>query len=287
MEMLIASSMLSLDSKIIFVDDGSKDNTWELISLACQNSNMINGVKLSRNKGHQIALMAGLSVVDTDISISIDADLQDDIKCIPQMIEQYKNGFDIVYGVRNDRSSDSTFKRFTANAFYKLMTKLGVEQVENHADFRLLSRRALSALLKYQEQNLYIRGIIPQLGYKSTKVYYSRSERLAGESKYPIKKMLSLALDGVTSLSITPLRLVTFLGFGISLISFLMILYSLGSYFFGETVSGWASVIIALSFLGGVQMLCLGVIGEYIGKIYLESKKRPKFFIEKVIDNEN
>lgn len=281
---LISRDKICKTSKIIFIDDGSKDDTWNLINLAVKENNFVSGVKLSRNKGHQTALMAGLSVVTTDISISIDADLQDDISCIPQMIDEYLNGADIVYGVRSDRSTDVFFKRLTANTFYKFMSKLGVEQIENHADFRLLSRRALEALLKYEEQNLYIRGIIPQLGYKSTKVYYSRSERTAGESKYPLKKMLSLAIDGVTSLSVTPLRLVSLLGFSISLISFLMIIYSLFSYFSGNTVSGWASVIIALSFLGGVQMLCLGVIGEYVGKIYLESKKRPKFFIEKHIE---
>lgn len=242
------------------------------------------GVKLSRNKGHQTALMAGLSIcIESDITISIDADLQDDTSAIEKMVDSYLSGNDIVYGVRNDRTSDSFFKKFTAESFYKLMSLMGVNQIENHADFRLLSKRALRALLQYKEQNLYIRGLIPLIGYPSDKVYYSRSERMAGESKYPLKKMLSLALEGITSFSVTPLRVVTAIGFMISIISSIGVLYTLTQYFIGNTVSGWASVILAVLFIGGVQMLCLGVIGEYIGKIYMESKKRPKFFLENEI----
>ncbi|HDT6064386.1 TPA: glycosyltransferase, partial [Enterobacter kobei] len=238
-------------------------------------------VKLSRNKGHQTALMAGLSsCITSDITVSIDADLQDDTSIIEKMVDSYLSGHDIVYGVRNDRASDSFFKKFTAETFYKIMTNLGVSQVENHADFRLLSKRALDALLQYREQNLYIRGLIPLIGFPSEKVYYSRSERAAGESKYPLRKMLALALEGITSFSVTPLRIVTAMGFVISILSSLGIIYTFAQYFMGRTVSGWASVILAVLFIGGVQMLCLGVIGEYIGKIYMESKGRPKYFIE-------
>lgn len=276
-------------SHIVFVDDGSKDATWSLIQNASNNNDLVKGVKLSRNKGHQTALMAGLSsCIGSDITVSIDADLQDDTAVIEKMVDSYLTGHDIVYGVRNDRTSDSFFKKFTAEAFYKIMTKLGVNQVENHADFRLLSKRALHSLLQYKEQNLYIRGLIPLIGYPSESVYYSRSERAAGESKYPIKKMLALALEGITSFSVTPLRIVTALGFIISILSSVGVVYTLIQYFLGHTVSGWASMILAVLFIGGVQMLCLGVIGEYIGKIYMESKKRPKFFTESKIGfNEN
>ncbi|HBC8589975.1 TPA: glycosyltransferase family 2 protein [Citrobacter koseri] len=275
------------ESQIVFVDDGSKDNTWRLIEEASRVSRLVKGVKLSRNKGHQTALMAGLSSCTTsDITVSIDADLQDDTTVIEKMVDSYISGHDIVYGVRNDRTSDSFFKKFTAEAFYKVMTKLGVNQVENHADFRLLSRRALNSLLQYKEQNLYIRGLIPLIGYPSDKVYYSRHERAAGESKYPLRKMLALALEGITSFSVTPLRIVTALGFIISILSSIGVIYTLAQYFLGHTVSGWASMILAVLFIGGVQMLCLGVIGEYIGKIYIESKKRPKFFISEVTEND-
>lgn len=285
---MIDKGKIHHDSHIVFVDDGSKDETWNLIQKESAINNRVKGVKLSRNKGHQIALMAGLSSsTESDITVSIDADLQDDTSVIEEMVDLFISGNDIVYGVRNDRNSDSFFKKFTAELFYKTMTKLGVNQVENHADFRLLSKRALLSLLEYKEQNLYIRGLIPLIGYPSAEVYYSRSERAAGESKYPLKKMLALALEGVTSFSVTPLRMVTALGFTISILSTLGILYTLIQYFLGHTVSGWASVILAVLFIGGVQMLCLGVIGEYIGKIYMESKQRPKYFVEKDTKNEN
>lgn len=279
---MIDKGKINKESHIVFVDDGSKDNTWALIENASISSHLVKGVKLSRNKGHQTALIAGLSSCTTsDITVSIDADLQDDTSVIEKMVDSYHSGHDIVYGVRNDRTSDSLFKKITAETFYKVMTKLGVTQVENHADFRLLSKRALEAVLQYREQNLYIRGLIPLIGYPCDKVYYSRKERAAGESKYPLRKMLSLALEGITSFSVTPLRIVTTLGFLISILSSIGVLYTLLQYFIGHTVSGWASIILTILFIGGVQMLCLGVIGEYIGKIYMESKKRPKFFIEK------
>ena len=278
---MIVSNRISEHSNLVFVDDGSKDATWELISNASVSRANVRGIKLTRNKGHQTALIAGLSsCIDSDITVSIDADLQDDTAAISNMVDAYLNGNDIVYGVRNDRTSDSFFKRFTAQMFYNTMTKLGASQVKNHADFRLLSKRALNSLLMYQEHNIYIRGLIPLVGYQSEKVFYARSKRIAGESKYPLKKMLSLAIEGITSLSITPLRIVTILGFIISIISFLMILYSLIAHFAGNTVNGWTSMILSIFFVGGVQMLCIGVLGEYIGKIYLETKKRPKYFIE-------
>jgi glycosyltransferase involved in cell wall biosynthesis len=284
---MVNDGKISSTSHIVFVDDGSKDNTWNLIESEAISNPVARGVKLSRNKGHQTALVAGLSsCIDSDITVSIDADLQDDTSVIEKMVDSYISGSDIVYGVRNDRKTDSFFKKFSAEAFYKIMTKLGVNQIENHADFRLLSKRALHSLLQYKEQNLYVRGLVPLIGYPSAKVYYSRSERAAGESKYPLKKMLSLALEGITSFSVTPLRIVTALGFIISILSSLGVIYTLVQYFLGHTVSGWASVILAVLFIGGVQMLCLGVIGEYIGKIYIESKCRPKFFIEKDTDNE-
>lgn len=278
---MVDKCKIDVNSHIVFVDDGSKDLTWSLIKEESNKKSKVKGVKLSRNKGHQTALMAGLSsCINSDITVSIDADLQDDTSVIEKMVDSYLSGHDIVYGVRNDRASDSFFKKFTAETFYKVMTKLGVSQVENHADFRLLSKRALDALLQYREQNLYIRGLIPLIGFPSEKVYYSRSERAAGESKYPLRKMLALALEGITSFSVTPLRMVTAMGFVISALSSLGIVYTLIQYFIGHTVSGWASVILAVLFIGGVQMLCLGVIGEYIGKIYMESKGRPKYFID-------
>lgn len=280
---LISKNKISSDSCLLFVDDGSKDDTWKQIELSAESSTLVKGIKLSRNKGHQIALMAGLSVVNTDICISIDADLQDDTNCIYQMVDKYLEGVDIVYGVRNDRSTDTSFKRGTAGLFYKLMSKLGVEQVENHADYRLLSKRALNALLQYKEQNVYIRGMVPLIGFKSEQVFYSRSERIAGESKYPLKKMLALALEGITSLTITPLRLISIVGFLTCGITALAGFYVLIDKLLGNTVEGWTSLMIAIFFLGGVQMLSLGVIGEYVGKIYIESKNRPKIFIEKLL----
>jgi glycosyltransferase involved in cell wall biosynthesis len=277
---LIAQEMITSHSSITFIDDGSKDKTWSLISEASRQSSSIKGIKLSCNRGHQIALLAGLHESDADITISIDADLQDDTTVIEKMVRGYLDGYDIVYGVRSDRKTDTGFKRHTAGFFYKTMNWMGVKQIPNHADYRLLSRRALDALLEYKEQNLYIRGLVPLVGFKSRKVFYSRAARIAGESKYPLKKMLGLAIEGITSLSVTPLRTIAVLGFAISIISIFAALYALVEKFSGNTVEGWASVMIAIFFLGGVQMLSLGIIGEYVGKIYMETKERPKYFIE-------
>ncbi|MFH0474217.1 glycosyltransferase family 2 protein [Kluyvera ascorbata] len=278
---MIKRGKISPKSNIVFVDDGSIDNTWSLIASMGKDLEQVKGLKLSKNKGHQIALIAGLEACqDSDITISIDADLQDDTTVIEKMVDSYNSGIDIVYGVRNNRSTDSLFKRYSAELFYKTMTMMGVNQIENHADFRLLSKRALASLLKYKEQNLYIRGLIPLIGFQSEKVYYSRDERVAGESKYPLKKMIGLALEGITSFSVVPLRIVTALGFIISILSSLGVFYTLIQYLLGHTVSGWTSVILAILFIGGVQMLCLGVIGEYVGKIYIETKSRPKYFID-------
>ncbi|MDI2113383.1 glycosyltransferase family 2 protein [Commensalibacter nepenthis] len=277
---LVSRQKIQQNSHILFVDDGSKDNTWLQITEAAKQSHYVQGLKLSRNRGHQTALIAGLSVVETDICISIDADLQDDTKCIEQMVDKYMLGNEIVYGVRNNRSSDSFFKRNTANIFYGSMSAMGVNQIENHADYRLLSKRALAALLEFKEQNLYIRGLIPLLGFNSDKVFYTREERVAGESKYPLKKMLGVAIEGVTSLTVTPLRLICALGFLTCFFSFLAIIYILIAKFTGQVIEGWSSVIISIFFLSGVQLLSLGVIGEYIGKIYMETKRRPKFFID-------
>jgi len=287
LEDLIRRNLIEDRSYLLFVDDGSKDSTWTLIDNASKSLRRVRGIKLSRNKGHQVALLAGLSESISDVTISIDADLQDDTSLIEQMIKHYLDGSDVVYGVRNDRKSDSFFKRKTAGAFYRIMKWMGVEQVPHHADFRLLSNRAKEALLSYKEQSLYLRGLVPLVGFYSSEVYYSRSAREAGQSKYPLKKMLGLALDGITSLTITPLRIITALGFFISGISVISAIYALIQKFNGNTVEGWASVTIAIFFLGGVQMLSLGIIGEYIGKIYMESKNRPKYFIDEKVGDKN
>ena len=246
---------------------------------------MVKGLKLSANRGHQIALIAGLANTSADISISIDADLQDDLNCIEKMIDKYNAGFEIIYGVRNDRSSDTNFKKKSARLFYSLMNFFGVNQVPDHADFRLMGRSSINGLKQFKEQNIYLRGLIPLLGYKSTNVYYSREKRVAGKSKYPLKKMLALALEGITSLSVTPLRIIALTGVVICFFSVFTAFYAFFEKINGNAVAGWASVTIAISFLGGIQMLSLGIIGEYIGKIYLESKNRPKFFIEEVTNN--
>lgn len=285
-EDLIAKNKISKKSKIMFVDDGSKDNTWELIQNLADNDNLFAGVKLSRNKGHQNALLAGLMTAreKADIVISMDADLQDDISVIEAMVDKNNEGYDVVYGVRSSRKKDSFFKRFTAESFYKVMTFLGVDIVYNHADCRLMSKRALDGLEKFQEVNLFLRGIVPQIGYKSTVVYYERNKRFAGESKYPLKKMLSFAFDGITSFSIKPLRLILSLGVAILMISILIMIYSLIVKIMGHTVDGWTFIVISIWFIGGLQMISIGVIGEYIGKIYNETKRRPRYIIETVID---
>lgn len=279
---MIASGKVSEESRILLVDDGSTDDTWKAISdLANVDSHFI-GIRQSRNRGHQFALWAGLMEsrdLGCDATITIDCDGQDDIHAMSAMVDEYAKGADVVYGVRSDRSSDTFFKRFTAESFYRIQAAMGVEAVYNHADYRLLSSRVLDALSEYGETNLYLRGIIPLVGFKSSKVFYSRSERLAGESHYPFLKMLGFAADGITSLSIKPIRLITLFGALVSLFSFLMGVWSLVSWMRGTAVSGWTSEVLCVCFFGGIQLLSLGVLGEYIGKIYLETKRRPRVII--------
>ncbi len=268
-------------SRVMLVDDGSRDSTWEIISELCAANPQFTGVRLSRNCGHQNALLAGLVTAanSCDITVSIDCDGQDDIDAMDKMVDEYLSGCEVVYGVRSDRSSDTFFKRTTAQGFYKFLRIMGVEVVYNHADYRLLSARVIKELEKYKEVNIYLRGMIPLVGFKSTCVEYSRSERLAGKSHYPLKRMISLALNGITSMSIKPIRFITTLGFIIAAVSLIAVLWSVVSYFFGNTIVGWASTVSIICFLGGVQLLSLGIIGEYIGKIYLETKARPRFII--------
>jgi len=281
LEQMVGSESLSLKSHVLFVDDGSKDNTWGLISQYSEKSHWLRGMKLSCNRGHQNAVFGGLMEAEGDILVSIDADLQDDINAIACMIKKYKEErLDIVYGVRSDRSSDTLFKRVTAQYYYKLLNILGVDVVYNHADFRLMSRRAVEGLRQFQEVNLFLRGMMPLVGFRTGSVEYSRSERFAGESKYPFKKMLALAWEGVTSLSIRPLRLITAFGLIVSVCSFIFGVVAIGLRLAGYGVAGWTSIIVAVFFLGGVQLLALGLIGEYIGKIFLEVKRRPRFLVE-------
>lgn len=285
MNQLIKAKKISPDSHVVFVNDGSKDRTWELISSYSEKDHLFGGINLSRNRGHQNALLAGLMTVkeDADMVISMDADLQDDIDAVDKFVDAYYDGNDIVYGVRSSRKKDTFFKRTTALAFYKLMSRMGVESVYNHADYRLMSKRALNALENFKEVNLFLRGIMPLIGFPSTIVEYERNERFAGESKYPLKKMLNFALDGITSFSVKPIRFITAIGFLISVISVIMFIYTIVRHILGFTVAGWSSLIISLWFLGGVQILSIGVIGEYIGKIYMETKGRPRFIIENYI----
>jgi len=278
---MIDSEIISKDSKILFVNDGSKDKTWSIIEELHNQNNIFSGINLSRNRGHQNALLAGLMTAKefADMTISLDADLQDDVDVIDKFVEQYYDGRDIVYGVRSSRQTDTFFKRTTALAFYKLMNKLGVDTVYNHADYRLMSKRALEGLSQFKEVNLFLRGMVPLIGYKSSVVEYERHERFAGESKYPFKKMIAFALDGITSLSIKPIRIIATFGFLIVLFSFIALSYTFIVKFFGETVPGWTSLALSIWLLGGIQLLSLGVIGEYIGKIYNETKQRPRFII--------
>lgn len=281
---------ISEKSRIVFVDDGSADKTWELIQKYHSENKFFEGVKLSRNRGHQNALLAGLMTAleaKCDAAISLDADLQDDINACDEMIENFsKNGCDVVYGVRSARKKDTFFKKFTAEGFYKIMAMMGCEITFNHADYRLLSYRALSSLSQYCEVNLFLRGIVPMLGYKTDIVYYERSERFAGQSKYPLKKMLSFAAEGITSLTIKPIRMITALGFLCFLVSIAMLIYSLIRHFTGHTVSGWTSLVVSIWCLGGLQLLAIGIVGEYVGKTYLETKQRPKYIIETYLKNE-
>lgn len=287
MNQLISENKISKDSRVTFVDDGSKDNTWSIIEELKESDELFAGVKLSRNRGHQNALLAGLMTVKDycDAAISLDADLQDDINVIDKFIDKFIDGCDVVYGVRSDRKTDTVFKRTTAQGFYKVMKFLGVDIVYNHADYRLMSKRALEALGEFEEVNLFLRGIVPLIGYKSDVVLYERNERFAGESKYPLKKMLSFAFEGITSFSVKPIRLVLNIGILMFSTSLLFLLYFIVLWLLGKTVAGWATIVVSIWMLGGVQLLCLGVIGEYIGKIYIETKKRPKFIIDKFIKN--
>ena len=283
---LSENGKISPQSRICFVDDGSKDDTWKIIEELCAADEIYSGVKLSRNKGHQNALLAGLMSVkdECDAAISLDADLQDDIDAIDKMIDKYAEGCDIVYGVRSSRKTDKMFKRATARGFYRLMRTMGVELVYDHADYRLMSKRALEALSEFDEVNLFLRGLVPLIGFKSDTVEYERSKRFAGKSKYPLRKMLSFAFEGVTSMSIKPIRMISVLGFFIFLTSIGMLLYSLIRHFTGNTVEGWTSIVVSVWAIGGLQLLAIGVIGEYIGKIYLETKHRPKYVVDKLIN---
>lgn len=285
MRQLAADGKISKNSKIVFVDDGSKDRTWEMIEKLHAVDPLFRGISLSRNRGHQNALLAGLMTVkdECDAAISLDADLQDDIHAIDEMLEKYEAGNEIVYGVRSSRKKDSFFKRSSAQLFYRLMNVLGAETVYNHADYRLMSARALRALEGFTEVNLFLRGLVPLVGFQSACVYYERGERMAGESKYPLKKMLSFAFEGITSLSIKPIRFIAVLGALVFLVSILMLLYSLIRHLTGHTVSGWTSLAVSIWALGGIQLLSLGVIGEYVGKVYLETKKRPRYIIDKYL----
>lgn len=287
-EQLINKNKIHPNSRVVFVNDGSTDRTWDIIQELHHSHKMFSGINLSRNRGHQNALLAGLCTVKdcADMVISMDADLQDDINAMDEMIDKYLEGYDVVYGVRNKRKKDTFFKRVTAEGFYKLTKFLGGEVVFNHADYRLMSKRALEGLSQYKEVNLFLRGIVPMVGYPSTTVTYERNERFAGESKYPLGKMLSFAIQGITSLSVKPIRFVTTIGFSVFFISIIMLIFILADYFLGHTVPGWSTIVVSLWALGGIQLMALGVIGEYIGKIYLESKERPRFIIESFINEE-
>ena len=285
---LVADGKISAQSKILFVNDGSQDKTWEIIKELSTKELVFEGISLSRNRGHQNALLAGLMEAKDmcDITISIDCDGQDDIDAMDQMVDEYLKGAEIVYGVRKNRDTDTFFKRFTAESFYKVMTWLGADTVYNHADYRLVSARVLKEFANFEEVNIFLRGMFPLVGFTCTSVYYDRKERIAGESRYPLRKMLSLAFNGITSLSIKPIHLITAMGLGISVFSFGLILYALISYFTGNTVPGWSSILIATCFIGGIQLISLGVIGEYIGKMYLETKRRPRFIVGERTEND-
>lgn len=285
---MIDIKLVSDKSRIVFVDDGSKDMTWDIIKEMHKEENLVLGIKSSRNRGHQNALLEGLMTVksECDMAVSMDADLQDDIEVLDQYILKYYEGCDIVYGVRSERKKDSFFKKFTAESFYKLMNKMGVEIVYNHADYRLMSKRALEELSHFKEVNLFLRGIIPMIEFKTGIVTYERNERFAGKSKYPLRKMLSFAINGITSLSIKPIRFIAVLGiilFGISII--LMVHFLIG-YITGETIEGWATLVVSIWGIGGLELLAIGIIGEYIGKIYLESKERPRFIVEEYLNDD-
>ena len=283
---LIEKGKIDKESRIVFVNDGSKDRTWEIIKTLHEEDPVFSGINLTRNRGHQNALLAGLmTVMDyADMAISMDADLQDDVDAIDEMIDKYLDGIDIVYGVRSSRAKDTFFKKATAEGFYKIMNSMGANTVFNHADYRLMSKRALEGLSQFQEVNLFLPGIVPMIGYPTDVVYYERGERFAGESKYPLGKMLSFAIEGITSLSTKPIRMITFLGFFIFLVSIGILIYSLVRHFMGATIVGWTTLMVSVWGIGGLILLSLGVVGEYIGKIYLETKARPRFIVEQFLD---
>lgn len=284
LQRLVTEGLVTSNSAVYFVDDGSRDITWSLIEAMAQSDDRVHGIKLSRNQGHQNALIAGLFGAEGDVLVSIDADLQDDVDVIEDMVRKHSEGFEIVYGVRQSRGTDTPFKRGSAELYYWLLAKMGVDIVHNHADYRLMGRRALDALQGYSEVNLFLRGIVPLLGFKTTTAYYNRAERFAGESKYPLRKMLALAMDGITSFSVVPLRMISMLGFLVSLFSIVMVAWvAYGKLFMNSAIPGWASSVIPIYFLGGIQLLSIGVLGEYVAKIYLETKRRPRYLIEKVI----
>ena len=285
MRSMMQNGIISEDSRIVFIDDGSRDRTWQIIKELHESDSIFSGIKMSRNRGHQNALMCGLMTLkdEADAVISIDADLQDDIETFDEMVRKFEDGCDVVYGVRSKRKTDTFFKRFTAEGYYKLLDHMGAKVIFNHADFRLMSKRALDAFAEYHETNLFLRGLVPMIGFRSEIVAYERSERLAGESKYPLKKMLALAWEGITSLSTKPIKLITRLGLIIFIVSIGMLIYTLIRYFTGATENGWASLTVSIWALGGLQLLAIGIIGEYIGKIYLESKRRPRFIVEEYL----
>lgn len=289
LEELAESQLISKHSKMLFVDDGSRDKTWDIIASYNLKNPFVSGLKLAKNAGHQNALLSGLMEAKetSDCVISVDADLQDDLNAIREFIIKFKEGYDIVYGVRKSRTTDTFFKRSTAQGFYRVMSKMGVNIVYNHADYRLMSKRVLQELSNFKEVNLFLRGLVPLIGYKSTEVYYDRHERFAGESKYPLKKMLAFAFDGITSFSITPIRLISAVGFAMFGISLLITVYTIISKLLGTTVWGWSSLMLSIWFIGGLQLVALGLIGEYIGKIYKEVKQRPKYIIETLLDSQS
>lgn len=284
---LMEQDKISRQSRILYVNDGSKDRTWEIISRLHTEYDCVSGLNLSRNRGHQNAVLAGLMYAKEhcDAAISMDADLQDDINAIDEMVDKFNEGIDVVYGVRSSRKKDTFFKKFTAEGFYKFMKWMGVDIVFNHADYRLMSKRVLQQMENYKEVNLFLRGIVPLVGYPSDNVYYERQERFAGESKYPLKKMLSFAFDGITSFSVKPIRFILSLGLIIFFISIGILIYSLVRYFMGATVLGWSSLMVSVWALGGLQLFAIGLIGEYIGKIYLETKARPRFAIQDILND--
>ncbi len=285
---MIASGKISKESRIVFVNDGSTDRTWEIICSLHGKDTLFRGLNLSRNRGHQNALLAGLMTVreEADMVVSLDADLQDDPAAIEEMVDRYHQGADIVYGIRKDRARDTFFKRFTAEAFYRTMNMLGAQIVFNHADFRLMSRRALEGLASFREVNLFLRGIVPMIGFRTDTVYYERAERRAGQSKYPLRKMLALAWEGLTSLSIRPIRIITVLGLIVFVASLILLIYFLVIFFLGRTVQGWATIVISVWGIGGLQLLAIGILGEYVGKVYLETKHRPRYLIEQYLKEE-